>query len=135
MSDQSSAEDVVLPFLYDSDIVYRLAGRRSDIDPDSNTFLPIVFQLRDRDRNTGLSVFIAKNCPFEYAKVGAGEMKCYGVAELNVGEIRALGLEVQPDRQIHANIIGLPYKDDDLEKATTLAYKLAEIAVVLWVKP
>lgn len=53
---------------------------------------------------------------------------CYGVASLNVGEIRALALDVVPDSTSHANIIGLPYREDDRFRADRLADLLAPIS-------
>jgi len=55
----------------------------------------------------------------------------YGVARLEMGHITGLGLQVVPDKPHHANIQGLPHKEQDPDQAEWLASKLAERAIVV----
>ena len=58
--------------------------------------------------------------------------KCYGVASLEIGSVRALGLEVAQDTVNHANILGLPHREDDLAQAERLAGLLAKRSRLVW---
>jgi hypothetical protein len=40
-----------------------------------------------------------------------------GVASLEVGRVREIGLDVKQDSPNHANIVGLPHREDDLAEA------------------
>lgn len=55
-------------------------------------------------------------------------LKCYGAVSLHVGRVRDLLLDVVPDEPHHANITGLPNKENDPKKAERLANLLAEQA-------
>ena len=68
-------------------------------------------------------------CPEECA---ARFKTCYGVARLEVGGIRELGLDVFPDSISHAEIAGLPYAENDPEMANLLADLLAQQSIVIW---
>lgn len=57
---------------------------------------------------------------------------CEGVASLNVGEIRELGLNVVRDSSSHGSIIGLPYREDNRLKADELALLLARKSRIVW---
>lgn len=85
-----------------SDLVYRLARRRSDLDPDTGEFSPEVFKRQPYDED-GLSVVIADVVSVEEARTNPRYAKrCYGVATLHVGRIRDKGLDVVPDDVDHA---------------------------------
>ncbi len=73
------------------------------------------------------SVFTAEQC-------AASFKKCYGVARLEVASIRELGLDVIPDSISHAEIIHLPYAEDDPEQADFLADSLAQQSQIVWLR-
>lgn len=80
------------------------------------------FLLRASDQSTGLSV--SYNCtPSECRSV---LKTSHGVVSLHVGRVRELKLDVVPDQPTHANIKGLPYKEDGLQQAA-LAERLASL--------
>jgi hypothetical protein len=134
MNDQHIGEESVYPALANDEVVYRLARKRSWIDEDTGKLLPDAFYLGPN--GSDLSVLLASTCSLELAKTGAGHLnKVYGVHSLVVSRIRSLGLDVVRDTDIHANIRGLPHKEDDLETATVLADLLAEQAEELWRRP
>ncbi len=49
-----------------------------------------------------------------------------------VGRVRDLGLDVVPDSPSHANIIGLPYREDEPDTAVRLALLLAKQSRIQW---
>jgi hypothetical protein len=55
----------------------------------------------------------------------------FGTIALPVGWVRDLGLDVIPDSPTHANIVGVPTRDQNRELAMHLADGLAKIARVL----
>jgi hypothetical protein len=58
--------------------------------------------------------------------------QCYGVASLEVGSVREIGLNVEQDSANHANVMGLPHKEDDLAEAERLAGLLAKKSQIVW---
>ena len=83
-----------------------------------------------RVNERGLSVNLASVCsPKQCAELFR---KCYGVASLEVGGVREVGLDVEQDSVNHANILGLPYREDDLAEAERLAGLLAKQSQVAW---
>jgi hypothetical protein len=60
------------------------------------------------------------------------QIQRYGVASLQVGKVRELGLDVVPDSPSHAQIVGLPYREDDRNNADRLARLLAEQSRLVW---
>ena len=50
---------------------------------------------------------------------------------LTVGCVQAIDLRVVPDEPSHANIQGVPYKEDDPEGAEWFATRLAECATIV----
>jgi hypothetical protein len=82
------------------------------------------FLLRAEDRDTGVSVFY--ECSIERCRNSL--KKSYGVVSLHVGKVRTLGLDVIPDELTHANITGLPYKEDNPAEAEHFANLLAKQA-------
>ena len=89
--------------------------------------LPSAFMLRDNEKATGLSVSFDQTA----AECQAGFTCTYGVASLTVQTVAdaatatELQLQVLPDEPHHANITGVPHKEDDPEKAERLASFLA----------
>jgi len=83
--------------------------------------------LKEDERNSGLSVSF--DCTT--AECRAGFNRTYGVASLLAQSIFDLALQVVPDTPTHANITGIPYKEDDPDRAEWLAGKLAECATVV----
>lgn len=57
---------------------------------------------------------------------------CEGVASLNVGEIRQLGLNVVRDSSSHGSIIGLPYRENNRPRADEVALLLARQSQIVW---
>jgi hypothetical protein len=95
------------------------------------------FMVRADERDSGLSVNY--NCTADEARTSGELNPTYGAASLTAQCVFALELRVEPDEPQHANIVGVPYKEDDRRKAEWLAGKLAECVVATikgkWVKP
>jgi hypothetical protein len=83
-----------------------------------------------RANEIGLSVNLASECSPE--QCAENFRQCYGVASLEVGSVREIGLNVEQDKVNHANIMGLPYKKDDLAQAERLAGLLAKKSQIVW---
>jgi len=131
----------VVPTLECEAIVWRLLRRKAWIDKDTiasdiKVILPDAY-LRRKDMDTdGLSVGIKGVCTLEDFKSSLN--KVHGVVSLHVGRVRDLGLDVFPDdRQLieeqgfeydpcHANIVNLPYVEDNTKEAERLAGLLAK---------
>lgn len=129
MTEQYSSDATFDP-LPDSAIVYRALLRKNWIDENTVRVKADAYFLRKDKNEQGLSVRIASVCsPDECA---ARFRNCYGVASLNVGCIRDIGLDVVPDSSSHANIIGLPYVEDDRDMAERLARLLAKQSRIQW---
>lgn len=127
---ENSTGDVELGPLLSSAIVYRALLRKRWIDQDTGKVKADAYFLREKEKNTGLSVSIALTCsPQQCAKKF---LECFGVASLNVGRIRDIGLDVVPDSLNHANITGLPYREDDRDGAERFAGLLARQSCVVW---
>jgi hypothetical protein len=77
-----------------------------------------------RAKGPGLSVNLASQCSAQ--KCAETFRKCYGVASLNVGDVQEIGLNVEQDSVNHANVVGLPHREDDLAEAERLAGLLAK---------
>jgi len=107
-------------------IVLRAVIRRSDVDQDSGRILARAFLLRQNEQ--GLSV----NYECTPQECAAQFKKCHGVASLHVGRVRNLGLDVVPDEPHHANILGLPHRDDDPATAERMARLLLAQARLVW---
>ena len=113
--------------LPDSAIVYRALLRRQWIE-EANLVVSSAYLLRANE--PGLSVTIASVCSPE--ECAAKFNNCYGVASLQVGQIRELGLDAVPDSASHAQIVGLPHVKDDRDRAERLADLLAERSIIVW---
>lgn len=128
MTEQYSGRISEFESLPNDAIVYRALLRRWWIDEDSGTVNFSAYLLRPNEQ--GLSVNIASN--FSPEQCAARFRNCYGVASIQVGYIRQLGLDVVPDSRSHAIIIGLPFCEDNLIIANRLAYLLAEQSQIVW---
>ena len=114
--------------LSDHAIVYRALLRKQWIDEDTGRVKADAYFLRLNEH--GLSVNLASVCsPKQCAELFC---KCCGVASLEVGGVRKVGLDVEQDSVNHANILGLPYREDDLAEAERLAGLLAKQSQVAW---
>jgi hypothetical protein len=82
------------------------------------------FFLRADELDSGLSV----NWNMSPEKARDQFEKCYGTVSLHVGRVRTLDLDVIPDEPTHANVTGLPYKENDPKAAERLANLLAQQA-------
>src|SRR6266446_6976148 len=100
----------VIRALIPQDVLLR-ALRNSNMKQE----LSLAFMLRANERDTGLSV----NFDQTPAECQAGFSCTYGVASLTVQSVTdtaletGLALQVVPDEARHANITGVPYKEDD----------------------
>jgi hypothetical protein len=109
-------------------IVYRSLLRKQWIDEDTGRVKADAYFLRVNE--PGLSVNSASECtPQQCANLFR---KCYGVANLEVKDVREIGLEIEQDSKNHANVVGLPYREDDLAKAERLAGLLAKKSHLVW---
>ncbi len=109
-------------------IVYRALIKKRWVNEDTSEVLPDAFFLRKDKCETGVSVNIAAVCSPEDC---AARFKCKFVASLQVETVRDLGLDVVQDKPNHANINGLPYRDDDLAEALRLASLLARQSKII----
>jgi hypothetical protein len=114
--------------LPDDATVYRALLRKQWINEDTGKVKADAYFLRANE--PGLSVNLASVCsPKQCADLFR---KCYGVASLEVGDVRQIGLDVQQDSVNHANLLGLPYREDRLAEAERLAGLLAKQSQVVW---
>ena len=124
------AESSVRQFepLPENAIVYRSMLRKQWIDEDTGRVKADAYFLRANE--PGLSVNLASTCsPQQCAEMFR---KCYGVASLQVGDVREIGLDIEQDSVNHANVVGLPYREDDLAEAERLAGLLAKRSSLVW---
>jgi hypothetical protein len=116
--------------LSDDVLVYRALLRSSWVNEETGRVKRDAYYLRFDRNEIGLSVNIASVCsPEDYA---ARFRKCYGVACLSIGAIRQIGLDVVQDAWSHANIVGLPYRENDRLGADRLARLLAQASRIIW---
>ncbi len=111
------SSSVQLPVLECTIIVFRVLRNKQQEDEFSEAFL-----LRDDERESGLSVFW--DCTHDEAREEF--KKTYGVLSLHVGRIRTLSLDVIADEPKHANVTGVPHKEDNPKEAERLASLLAQ---------
>lgn len=114
------------------EVILRALRRRGWFDEDSGRIKADAFILdpvRDED---GLSVSIRSRTHIESWL--AGMRKSFGADSLHTGRIRTLGLEVGQteqdlrDQPSHAVITGLPFHEQDPERAESLASQLARMS-------
>lgn len=111
-----------LPELVPEDDLLRALLNKRAVDN-----LPDAFLLRDNEKDSGLSVSIrstASECRALFSRT-------FGVAQLTVSQVTELELAVVPDEPHHANIVGIPHKDDDADRAEWFASRLAERATII----
>lgn len=109
-------------------IVYRSLLRKQWINEDTGKVKADAYFLRANE--PGLSVNLASECsPQQCADLFR---KCYGVASLEVSEVREIGLNIEQDSKNHANIVGLPDREDNLAEAERLAGLLAKKSHLVW---
>lgn len=128
MTDKSFTTASEFEPLGDRALVYRALLRPQWINHATNKVLYSAYLLRPNE--PGLSVTIASVCSPEQCAAKFGN--CYGVASLQVGQIRELGLDVLPDSPSHALIFGLPYFKDDRDGSERLADLLVQRSQVVW---
>ena len=93
MTDTSSRSESEFEPLNESAIVYRALLRRQWMDETSDLVLLFAYLLRANE--PGWSVTIASVCSPE--QCAAKFRNCYGVASIEVGHIRELGLDAIPE--------------------------------------
>jgi hypothetical protein len=130
MTEQSSGNNTKFQPLPDNAIVYRALLRQNWIDEDTGRVKAQAYFLRKNRNEQGISVNIASACSPE--QCAAKFTNCYGIASLDVGRIREIGLDVVPDSASHGNIIGLSYREDDPVTAERLARLLAKQSRIVW---
>lgn len=130
MNEQKFSNQAEFEPLPNSAIVYRALLRKPWINEDTGLVESEAYYLRKNKNEQGISVKIASVCSPE--ECAARFRNCYGVARLEVGGIRELGLDVIPDSISHAQIAGLPYAEDDPEMADLLADLLAQQSQIVW---
>lgn len=109
-------------------IVYRALLRKQWIDEDTGRVKADAYFLRANEPS--LSVNLANVCsPQECAELFR---KCYGVASLEVRDVREIGLDVEQDSLNHGNMIGLPNREDNLAEAERIAGLLAKKSQLVW---
>lgn len=109
------------PLLPDELTIYRAILRKSWIDPDTQEVDSGAFMLRlgiDEGLSTAFDAIAARK-PFN---------KSFGVIEIQVKDIRDLGLDVIQDEPDHISIIGIPF---DKQSINDYAGKLADKAKVV----
>ena len=126
----NSTGNVELEPLLCNEIVYRALLRKQWINEDTFRVKADAYFLRQKEENTGLSVNIARTCSLQQCIKKFN--KCFGVASLQVGHIRDIGLDVVPDSLTHANIIGLTYREVDRDGAERSAGLLAKLSRIVW---
>ncbi|AFZ07525.1 hypothetical protein Osc7112_3139 [Oscillatoria nigro-viridis PCC 7112] len=121
-SSGSASEFETLP---DRTLVYR-ALRKGWIDRDRSIVKSDAYYLRKNINEQGISV------NFSIEQSLSALRNCEGVASLDLGKIRELGLNVVRDSSSHGSIIGLPYREDNRPRADELALLLARQSRIVW---
>jgi hypothetical protein len=108
--------------LQPQDVLLRaiLSSKALDNPPDA-------FLLRTNEKESGLSVSF-DSTPAECRALFS---RTYGIFSLRVAQVTDLHLQVIPDEPNHANIKGLPYKEDNPDLAEWYAGQLAERATLV----
>ncbi|MGA7081248.1 MAG: hypothetical protein WBQ43_04760 [Terriglobales bacterium] len=114
-----AAQGASLRALVEADILLRALLRRAELDDPVTAFF-----MRSNERDTGLSV----NFDMTPDECRAQFRTSHGVRSLLVQSVRELELEVIPDDAHHANVKGIPHKDDDPDRAELLAGQLLKIS-------
>ena len=125
MIEPSSGSESEFETLPDRTLVYRTL-RKGWIDRDRSIVKSDAYYLRQRINEQGISV------NFSIEQSLSALRNCEGVASLNVGGIRELGLNVVRDSSSHGSIIGLPYREHNRPRADELALLLARQSRIVW---
>jgi hypothetical protein len=119
-----AAQGEALRVLADADVLMRVLLRKGELDDPRSAFF-----IRDNERDTGLSVNF--DMTPEECKAQACFNKTYGVRSLLVESVKAVNLQVVPDDVNHANITGIPHKEEDPRRAEFLAGELLRVSELL----
>lgn len=118
------AQSPILRELVDADTLLRVILRSGELNDPRTAFF-----IRENERDTGLSV------NFDMSPEDCKAQTCfnttYGVLSLVVRPVRALNLDIVPDDLHHANITGIPHKDDDPNRAEFIAGQLHRVSQLL----
>jgi len=99
-------------------------ARKNWVDRTTQNVLPVAFVLRPAPKDPkGLSLDV--DSPESCA---SSLNECFGVVSLHVGKVRDIGLDVVIDESPHANIKGLPRREEDAAAAERFASLLAKQA-------
>lgn len=123
-----SADEVIFP-LENSEPVFR--GLRASWYVEGEID-PVAFIRRPSPKDEkGLSVDM--RCEMEHIY---SSFSCKAIAGLITEAVVAIEqLNIEPDEPQHANITGLPYREDDEKLAEDLASALTDLCYVAWEKP
>lgn len=105
--------------IVESDTLHRVLRTRKHSDD-----LHEAFMLRAVEKDSGLSVNY--DCTADEARMQLHFDITYGVASLLASSATSLNLKVVPNEAKHANITGIPYKEDDEAQAEWIASQLAK---------
>jgi hypothetical protein len=103
-------------------LLYRAISKKRWIDPENGVIQPVAFALRLQKGERGVSCDLIPNLCYQYIN------KCFGIIELSVGDVKALGLEVDNDHDSHVNIINFPDPVLQKNKYKFILEKLAQKA-------
>ena len=105
-------------------VVFRAITRKQWVDKPTQAVSPGAFFRRPPpDDEDGISVDI--DSPTSCVKIFN---KTFGVVSLHVGRVRDIGLDITVDDPPHANIVGVPRKEEDNTEAERFASQLAKMA-------
>jgi hypothetical protein len=124
-------ESDYLPLPCDT-IVYRALSKKKWINEDTGEVLADAFVRRKDRQEIGISVNIAT--AITPAECASKFNRCNAVASLHVSCVRDLGLDIIQNKPTHANIVGLPYREDDAPTAERLAGMLAQQSRIIRVE-
>ena len=124
-----------LSLIPDNEVVYRALRNAKCIDQETGDISPEAYFIRiDGEGNpeNGLSVCLASKC--EAGDCCKELKKRYGVVGLNVGFLRSIGLNVQPDPPPpeHAIIVNMPVRKNNPVEAERFARLLAKHSRFEW---
>jgi hypothetical protein len=118
------SQDESVPVLSADETLLRvLRNRAALVEPHT------AFFIRDSERESGLSVNFGMT-PDDCRKQRHFN-QTYGVRSLILGAVTGLNLGVVPDQPNHANITGIPHRDDDPRTAEFLAGQLLKISTLV----
>ncbi len=128
-----------LPPLRDDEVVYIAIRNPNFMNAATGNIAPNAFYMRERDLEGqpphGLSTTVLDHCPSieDIKKITGLKSNVCGVDILDVGAVRAAGLEVVRVNETKALIVGMPYPANEedyetAEKRNILANALAAIS-------